>query len=204
MDNIKEIIAKNLVELRRSRKLTQQELAQRLNYSDKAVSRWEHAETMPDIETLCKICDLYGVEFQYLLQKEQPKKNNPYVKRTDIPGKVITMFIAVCAVWIAALIAYTYVNIIFGRNEWTLFIWAIPLTGIICLEYNHFYFRSKVVNCVFASITMWTLLLAFYLQTLEYNIWMLFIMGVPIQAVIIMSTILKIKGTESHSREDKK
>ncbi len=204
MENIKEIIAKNLVELRRSRKLTQQELAQRLNYSDKAVSRWEHAETMPDIETLCKICDIYGVEFQYLLQKEQPKKNNPYVKKTDIPGKVITMFIAVCAVWIAALIAYTYVNTIWQRNEWVLFIWAIPLTGLICRAYNRLYFRSKVVDCVFLSVTMWTLLLAFYLQTLEYNIWMLFIIGVPIQAVIIMSTILKIKGGESPSKEDKK
>ncbi len=81
MDNIKEIIAKNLVELRKSHKLTQQSLADKLNYTDKAISRWEHAETLPDIETLCKICDLYGVKFEYLLQKEQPKKN-PYVVKT--------------------------------------------------------------------------------------------------------------------------
>ena len=61
MENIKEIIAYNLAALRKERKFTQQELASRLNYSDKAVSRWEHAETLPDIETLCKICEIYGV-----------------------------------------------------------------------------------------------------------------------------------------------
>ena len=55
MENIKEIIAGNLVALRKSKRMTQQELAEKLNYSDKAVSRWEHAETLPDIETLCKI-----------------------------------------------------------------------------------------------------------------------------------------------------
>jgi len=69
MENIKEIIAKNLVELRKANKLTQGALAEKLNYSDKAVSRWEHAETLPDIETLCRICDIYGVNFEYLLQK---------------------------------------------------------------------------------------------------------------------------------------
>ena len=62
MENVKEIIAKNLLELRKQRRYTQQDLATKLNYSDKAISRWEHAETLPDIETLCKICDLYGVK----------------------------------------------------------------------------------------------------------------------------------------------
>ena len=63
MENVKEIIAANLVALRKSKRWTQQELAEKLAYSDKAVSRWEHAETLPDIETLCKIC---GDPFRFL------------------------------------------------------------------------------------------------------------------------------------------
>lgn len=64
MENVKEIIARNLTELRKSHKMTQSALAEKLNYSDKAISRWEHAETLPDIETLCRICDIYGVKFE--------------------------------------------------------------------------------------------------------------------------------------------
>ena len=70
-ESVKEIIASNLASLRKQNKLTQQQLAEKINYSDKAVSRWENAETLPDIETLCKICDIYGVKFEYLLQKDE-------------------------------------------------------------------------------------------------------------------------------------
>ena len=70
MENVKETIARNLAELRRAHGLTQSALAEKLNYSDKAISRWEHAETLPDIETLCRICDIYGVSFEYLLNKD--------------------------------------------------------------------------------------------------------------------------------------
>ena len=60
MENVKETIAANLVSLRKANKMTQSALAEKLNYSDKAISRWEHAETLPDIETLCRICDLFS------------------------------------------------------------------------------------------------------------------------------------------------
>ena len=202
MENIKEIIAKNLVELRKSRKFTQQDLAEKLNYSDKAISRWEHAETLPDIETLCKICDIYGVRFEYLLQKEQPKGNNPYVIRTDMPSRIVTMCIAVCSVWIAAFVLYMYTSAILGNNRWTLFIWAVPVSCVVCQIYNRMYFMNNAFRCVMCSVAQWTLILAVYLQLLEYNMWMLFIMGVPIQAVIILTTILKYKtggGNDRHT-----
>ena len=198
MQNVKEIIAKNLVELRKSRRYTQQDLAQKLNYSDKAISRWEHAETLPDIETLCKICDIYGVRFEYLLQEEQPQKNNPYIIRTDIPSRLVTMCIAVCTVWIVAFIAYMYSSTLFGKNLWTLFIWAIPVSCFVCQVYNKMYFMNNAFRCVLYSIAQWTLILALYLELLEHNIWILFITGVPVQAVIVLTTVLKYKT--SHSR----
>ena len=117
MENIKEIIAKNLVELRKSRKYTQQQLAERLNYSDKAISRWEHAESLPDIETLCRICDLYGVKFEYLLQEEQPKPSkNPYIVGKNTVNKIAITLIAAALVWLVATLVYFYANLIYKVN----------------------------------------------------------------------------------------
>lgn len=193
MENIKEIIAKNLVELRKSRKYTQQELAEKLNYTDKAISRWEHAETLPDIETLCRVCDIYGVKFEYLLQKEQPKKN-PYVKRKDIPNKIVIMLIALAAIWTAATITYTYINLILNDNHWTLFIWAIPLSCFICLICNCLFFQSKIFTYVTASLMCWTFILSVYVELLStYNAWLLFIIGIPIQVLLILLAILKYR-----------
>lgn len=193
MENVKEIIAKNLAELRKEKKYTQQQIAERLNYSDKAVSRWEHAETMPDLETLCKLCDIYGVKFEYLLQADQPKKNNPYVVKTDMPGRIVVLLIAALAIWIAAMVAYTYMHIIFSQNKWTIFIWAIPTTSVTCQICNAFLLHNRPLKYILTSITAWTLLLSLYLELLSYNVWMLFIIGIPIQIIIILLAILKTK-----------
>jgi transcriptional regulator with XRE-family HTH domain len=203
MENVKDVIAKNLVLLRRSHKLTQQQLGERINYSDKAVSRWEHGETLPDIETLCRICDIYGVRFEYLLQEEQPKRNNPYVKRTSTPEKLITMCIAACTVWVFVIIAYVYCNIIMEKSFWTLFIWALPITSFVCQVFNKMFFSNKVFGCVLDSVTCWTLILGVYLQLLEYNVWMLFLGGIPLQAIIILTTIMKIKSASEAKRARK-
>lgn len=194
-ENVKEIIAANLCALRKENKLTQQQLAEKLNYSDKAVSRWENAETLPDIETLCKICDIYGVRFEYLLQKEQPKKN-PYVVKSNLTSRILITFIIVCSFWIAATLTYTYVNVIFDVKVWTIFMWAVPLSAVVCEICNAVFFKNKVLGCVLISIISWTLILSLYLQTLKYNTWMLFIMGVPLQAVIILITIFRYKNPE--------
>ena len=194
-ENVKEIIASNLASLRKSSKMTQQQLAEKLNYSDKAVSRWENAETLPDIETLCKICDIYGVKFEYLLQKEQPKKN-PYVVKTNLTGKILITFIIMCSLWIAATLTYTYVNVIFGVKVWTVLIWAVPVSAVVCELCNAVFFKNKALGCVLYSVLSWTTILALYLQTLKYNTWMLFIMGVPLQAVIILITVFKYKNPD--------
>ncbi len=191
MENIKEIIAANLVALRKDRKYTQQELAAKLNYSDKAVSRWEHAETLPDIETLCKICEIYGVRFEYLLQKEQPKKNNPYVVKRDTPNQIIITLIAMASVWIAATVAFSYMNIVLSQNMWSLFIWAIPITAAVCVICNAYFFKSRVFQYLLLSIINWTVILSIYIELLENNFWLLFIIGIPIQLIIILLAILK-------------
>ena len=193
MENVKEIIAKNLLELRKSRKYTQQDLAARLNYSDKAISRWEHAETLPDIETLCRICDLYGVKFEYLLQKEQPANNKSlYVVKHGERNRIIITLLAVTIVWLLACTLFSYSETFGGKNLWILFIWAMPASGIILWVLNGLWGR-KVFGIIIASFVSWTLILSLYLQFLSYNIWLLFILGVPIQTLIILASFLKLK-----------
>ena len=88
-------IAKNLTDLRKISGLTQAQLAEKLGYTDKAISKWEHAETLPDVITLATIADFYGVTLDYLTttdeirKKQQPTNksqalNNPYGGNGDL------------------------------------------------------------------------------------------------------------------------
>ena len=67
MNDLREIVAKNICELRREANMTQLMLAEKLNYSDKAVSKWERGESVPDVFMLKTIADLFGVTVDYLL-----------------------------------------------------------------------------------------------------------------------------------------
>ena len=58
MEELKDIIAHNLVAYRKAAGLTQAEIADKLNYSDKAVSKWERGEGMPDVAVLKTLADI--------------------------------------------------------------------------------------------------------------------------------------------------
>ncbi len=188
MENVKEIIAKNLVELRKANKMTQSTLAEKLNYSDKAISRWEHAETLPDIETLCKVCDIYGVTFEYLLQEEQPATKNPYIKKGNLGQQIIFCLIGIFTVWLIATVLFASVNVLWHVFVWQIFIWALPVTGAVGVTCNKIWWKSKIWSILLSSFNNWTTILALYLQFVSYNLWMLFLIGIPIQALIILST----------------
>lgn len=199
MSSVKEIIAKNLTELRKSHKLTQQTLAEKLNYSDKAISRWERGETLPDIETLCTLCDLYGVRFEYLLQQEQPTEGkNPFVKGRDNANKIFICLISAATVWLCATMAFIWSDMTKGLWLWNLFIWALPCTGIPLAVCNRLWWRNKIFGAINTSYTAWTLLLSIYIEALLRgdNMWFFFILGVPVQIIVIFSAMLKSKGRE--------
>ena len=69
MQELKNIIAKNIQECRNACGLTQLELAEKLNYSDKAVSKWERGESLPDISVLKKMSEIFGVSLDYLTEE---------------------------------------------------------------------------------------------------------------------------------------
>lgn len=203
MENIKETIAKNLVELRKSHKMTQSALAEMLNYSDKAISRWEHAETLPDIETLCKVCEIYGVSFEYLLQKEQPKTDNPYIKKEKKGRRVILCLIAISAILLAATVAFSIVQALTGRYMWQIFVWSAPVVGLVALICNYTWWKSRVWTIIHSSFICWTLTLSAYFQFFSRNLWLLFIIAAPIQVILILAAFSVKRSKVFRSRKSK-
>ncbi len=186
MKNIKETIAKNLAELRRANKLTQSALAEKLQYSDKAISRWERGETLPDIETLCRVCDIYGVPFEYLLKEDAVPPTGNVNKKGEFSRQIVICLISVLTVWLIATLSFTYIDVLWGVYIWQLFIWAMPISGIIASVCNRIWWKSKVWAIILESFQTWTFILSIYLQLLVHNPWMLFIVGIPIEAIIIL------------------
>ena len=104
MENEKEVLAKNLIKYRKSFNLTQQNLADKLNYSDKAVSKWERAEGVPDVFVLKQIADIYNVKVDNLLN-ESPEKKPKNIQKTRLK-KTIIITLSSLLVWLVATVAY--------------------------------------------------------------------------------------------------
>ena len=82
-EQFKAIVAKNLANYRKINNLTQLDLAEKLSYSDKAISKWERGESLPDLYTLQRIADLYGITINDLAYEKQEIIKPKTIKKTN-------------------------------------------------------------------------------------------------------------------------
>lgn len=197
MKDIKEIIAANISELRRQSGLTQFELAEKLNYSDKSVSKWERGDSVPDITVLKEIADLFGVTLDYLVQEthEKAQETKQTVGRRIYNHSFITG-ISVLLVWLVATLAFVVVDITIGgtKAHWLSFVYAVPVSMIVWLVMNSVWFNRRR-NFIIVSLLMWSCLAALFISLLPLgiNIWKIFILGAPAQIIILLWSRIKSK-----------
>lgn len=189
MEDINKIIGKNLSALRKQKKLTQMELADKLNYSDKSISKWETGESLPSIEVLYELSKFYNITLDALTRPNAANQHTkPEVKKKEklIPAHLVITLLAVCAIWVLATALYVGFKIPLNKNYYMFFIWAIPISCIILTIFNSIWGKPKYLFLIL-SVLNWSTMLAFYLQFAAYNPWPLFLLGVPLQVLIIVA-----------------
>lgn len=188
MEELRKIIGKNLSELRKNRGLTQLELAEKFNYTDRAVSKWENGDTLPDVDTLYMLCEFYGVTLDYLTHED----NYQFIKENrEVPlrNKISITVLAGIIAWLLATVVFV-VSLLQGvKPLWVSFIWAVPLSALFVIFFNRLFFRKKLVYFINWSLLIWGTITATFLSFLPHvNLWPLFLIGVPAQAILIIWT----------------
>lgn len=191
MDDLKEIIGKNIQYLRKESNMTQQDLADKLNYTSKAVSKWERGESMPEIEVLAAIASLFNVTVDFLLHEDSKVHKKDYVpSEVKDKNKMLVTALVVTIVWTIMAIVFVYTMQNNGKTLWQLFIWAIPLSFLVIAISLRQY--KRIDQMIVLSLFLWTLLLAFFIQ-FQFEIPLIFLIGIPAQlALFIWSKIIKI------------
>ena len=104
-----------------------------------------------------------------------------------------------------AVFVYVALRILRNINFWQIFIWAICPSAIIVYRFNRYNTAIKWLDTLTLTIFLWTLLTAIYLQMIEYNLWPLFFLGAPLQAMIVIYTLFtKHKPVEKKKGSKKK
>jgi len=187
VEDLKEIIAKNITDLRRQQNLTQAELAARLNYSDKAVSKWERGESVPDVTVLKQIADLFSVTVDYLLTEDHAAPAPPKsASASDRRHRVIS-WLAYALVWLIATLLFVLAGILRAGvgSTWLIFVYAVPVTCIVLIVFNSLW-GNRRRNYGIISALVWSLLLSLFLTIPHPMMWMIFLLGIPAQVIILL------------------
>ena len=191
MEEMKLVVAGKLIRLRKESGLTQAELGERLNYSDKTVSKWERGESIPDAYVLTQLAQLYGITVDALLRDADPwmdpVKKQRLEERENAPrfsSAVVTM-VAIMGIWTMAVIMFVIFWVAMDAIVWQVFACAVPLSLVTLLVLNSVWNRGRhnliivmaLVACVVALV---------YLFLLPLNPWQLFLILIPAEIVVVL------------------
>ena len=188
MNDLNYVIAKNITNLRKANNYTQAELAEKLNYSDKSISKWENAESVPSVEVLVILANLFGVSIDYFI-----KENNasvPTAIKKPRKNKMIITLLSLSLVWLVALTWFTLFMVAFQINFWTIFIWAVPACFIVTTVFACLWSPRRRFKYISISLLIWTMVTAIYIQFFTENLWMIYIVAIPLQIAVILWAFL--------------
>lgn len=203
-DELKLQIGANIARLRKDAGMTQAELAERLNYSDKAISKWERGESMPDVLTLVQLSELLNITVNDLVgsstpapaapvpeevpSKKKQKKKGCGNKPKRVADKNVIQKLSSILVWTIALFIYLVLDSFGVRNCWMIFVLAVIANAIVLLSLRAAW-KMYGINRILISIIMWGSLIFFYLciwLIWNVSVWRVFLLGLLGQAAITL------------------
>lgn len=201
--DLKQIFAENLIALRTDAKMTQLELGNAISYSDKAISKWERAEAIPDAYVLLGLSKLFGVTVDYLLAEHNGK---PRRKKTNYASIAALAIIAVFTVF---AIAYITVLLASGKNYWLFFVYAAVISLIMLTVFNSVW-GKRSLNLLIVSALVASLIIMIYCILLPVgNLWQILLLIIPAEAIVVCCFKIRIpafwrsnkKATEQDSED---
>lgn len=199
-DKLKLQIGSNIANYRKSAGLTQAGLAEKLNYSDKAVSKWERGESMPDVTTLVMLAAQFGITVNDLLVDPDELPGNPGTLEKAMTqvseralkrkaNKNIILGLSSILVWFVALLLYVLLSSfdIGVRWNWVFFFYAVPANCIVLLSLRSAW-RDFRWNKLLISGIVWGSLLSIYVTATfwNFNLWKIFLLGILGQVAIFL------------------
>ncbi len=195
MDDLANIVSENLITLRKEKHLTQQELAEKIGYSDKLISKWELGKAIPSVDKLMQLASFYNVPLDSIVTKNGcEKKVLSDQADKNMANKVVIM--AMAGTFILFVAVAVFVNsILSGTNPiWISFMYMIPAIGLIDGLLDFKFYGRNIALWILLSVFVWGLLFAVSIHFffyLDQNIFYVLLVGIPLQIVLILLSQFK-------------
>ena len=194
-EKLRKQIGANISAYRKHFNMTQAGLAEKLNYSDKAISKWERGESVPDVITLAQIAELYEISVNDLLvdPNELPEDKGRVATVVEKAlkrkaNKNIVLMLCSVLVWFVAILNFAILPALGIGKSWMGFIYAIPVNAIVALSLRSAWhdFRG---NQLFISVLVWGAAVSIFsslIVFLNIVIWPLFLLAALGQVAVLL------------------
>lgn len=198
MDDLKLIVAGNLIRLRTEAGLTQAELGAELNYSDKTISKWERAEAMPDAAVLKHLAEIYGTTVDYLLcSHDQWNPQEQTAENSLEYSRAMVMLVSVIGIWTLAILLFVIFWVL-GSHFWIIFAAAVPTSLTTLLILNSVFNKGRRNSLIIALLVL-SLIALIYFSLFKYNPWQLFLVAIPAELMVFLC--FRIKRRAGRNKE---
>ena len=194
-------IVENIAAYRKRAGLTQAGLAEKLNYSDKAVSKWERGESIPDVLTLMQLAEQFDISVGDLLSDPNELPGNPgglekamtQVSEKALKRKAnknVILGLSSTLVWFVALLVFVILSSfrVLEPYSWLAFLYAVPANAIVLLSLRSAWHDFRW-NQGLITLIVWGSVLSVYVTVLvvfHYKFWKIFLLGIPGQIAIFL------------------
>ena len=194
-----ELLAKNLVYYRKASGLTQLELAEKFNYSDKSISKWERGEGFPDVFVLKSLADFYGITIDDFYLEEHKKIAKQSQRRKQIYIRLLSIGVG----WLVTVLTFFLLNTLLSPDvpfkPWLVFIYGAVITAIIWLVWE-FIYQKRFLRMLATSALIWTVATSLYftfLIAVGTNLPLIFVVAVPLQVLEILWFLFRSKKNKT-------
>lgn len=183
---LRERFARNLSHYRKTLGLTQSDLAEKLNYSDKSISKWERGDGLPDLAVTVQIAEIFGLTVNDLLA-EKPRR-----KLMTTRNKVIITLLSIGVAWLLATVLFFLFEIIFPNIKywWLFYIYAIPVSAIVGIVFSCIWWK-KIHLFAAVSTLIWSVALCIMLTVNVVKISLIFVVAAVLQVLTILWFLIK-------------
>jgi len=205
MEELRLIVASKLIKLRQEAGMTQAELGERLNYSDKTVSKWERGESIPDAFVLTRLAKIYNTTVDALLSEGEPwmdpveKQRRQEREQAPKFSSTVVTLVAIMGIWTMAVLMFVIFWLVMDELVWLIFATAVPISLVTFLILNSLWNKGRhnliivmaLVACVAALV---------YLFLLPHNPWQIFLVLVPAEVLVVLCFHIRIRKPEHKNR----
>lgn len=192
--DLKDVIAANLIKLRQEAGLTQVQLAEKLNYSDKAVSKWERGESIPDLRVLIQLAELYHISVDDIVTEHKERAVKP---RMNLKQKhILITLLSFGLVWVLATGVFMTLYYISHISQYAYLTYVVaPFVSFVVLVVFTCLWGNRLLMTLSASAVIWSVVLIVHVFIRQFTegiaIWPFYVVAAGVQLLVIGWFILR-------------